>query len=365
VLIISVPSHFLESFGVEGTARILRKMSQVSRDAGCGGLFPVSKGHWDQQKLKNAGFRAITAYNYPSAGMTEEERKANEAPYTTMMSGMEAIWKAVTEEGVLPYIVPVSPGWDSRPWYAERALVRTNPRPRLYYQMCEAAKKYVDPELNMVIAECWNEFGEGSYVEPTTQFGFGALDAMRDAFCTEHNPHHDDVTPQSVGLSVPVFDDIPRPAAVVAASGGNLLYNPDLEGHWGWVTYEGRDPIVEAEPRSGSKCLRIGAGEGVKSQWNMPLPESRTVRVQLWHRVPEGASLAVYAALFTELRWLQRYADIAALEATDGQWRKLDTLLNVVDEEATHIDIEFRSTNGACHVDDIDIRPVASGKQTP
>ncbi|MCP4641602.1 MAG: hypothetical protein GY851_14255, partial [bacterium] len=299
------------------------------------------------------------AYNHPTAGMTEEERKANEAPYTTMVSGMEAIWKEVTDEGLLPYIVPVSPGWDSRPWYVERALVRANPRPRLYYQMCEAAKKYVNPKLNMVIAECWNEFGEGSYVEPTTQFGFGALDAMRDAFCTSQNPHHDDVTPQSLGLSAPVFDEVPRPSDVVAESGGNLLYNADIEGNWGWITYAGLKPADTFEPHGGSKCLRVGAGEGVKCQWTMPLPESGTVRVQLWYRAPQGATLAVYAALFTGQRWLQRYADIAVLESTDGQWAKLDTTLTVTDPEATHIDIEFRAANAPCHVDDIDIRAIA------
>ena len=158
-----------------------------------------------------------------------------------MVTGYEETWKQATAHAKLPYIVPVSPGWDSTPWYGERAMVRTNSRPEKFRAMCEAAKKYVSPRLNAVISECWNEFGEGSYIEPTTQYGFGYLDAIRDAFCPD-NPHHVDLTPQALGQTVPTYDEIPVfTDRDIAAQGGNRVYNPGFERKWGWVTFGGED----------------------------------------------------------------------------------------------------------------------------
>ena len=359
VLIVSVPGHFLASFGPEGTKRVFERMGEATRRAGCGGLFPVAKGHADQAKLEQAGFRAITAYNYPYAGMTPAQKKARRAPYQDMVRGYEEIWKQVTGVGVLPYIVPVSPGWDSRPWYGEQTLVRTNPRPRLFYEMCAAAKRYVDPKLRMVLAECWNEFGEGSYIEPTVRYGFGSLDAMRDAFC-EDNPQHEDLVPLNVGRRPPTFADVPESAERLMAAGANMLHNGDMEGDWGWVTYRGGDTPRIRPGRQGRWCLRVPSGQGVKTQWHMPVPKDRRVRVVLWYRVPAGATLSIKAALFKSISWLERYADVATLARSDGQWTKLDKTMTVTDPEATHFDIEFIGNGGDCNVDDVDVRAVAS-----
>jgi hypothetical protein len=355
VLIVSMPEHFLDSFGTEGTARIFGRMAEICRKAGCGGLFPVAKQQNNQERLKQAGFRAITAYNYPEAGMSDEQRKAARGPYADMVRGYEQIWKEVTGQGVLPYIVPVAPGWDSRPWYGDRALVRTNPSPRLFREMCMGAKQYADPKLHMVLAECWNEFGEGSYVEPTVQYGFGCLDAMRDAFCKD-NPHHDDMVPTSVGRAAPVFAEVPVPVEEMAARGSNLLYNPDFEGDWGWVRYSNEPAHMDAPGHRGRRCLRVAAGSGVKTLWMIPMPKDRPIAAAFWYRVPDGATLAVQAALFRSERWLERYAELATLTSTGDQWKLLEKMVTLTDPDATHFDIEFTASGGDCRVDDIVLR---------
>lgn len=187
VLIVSMPAYLLTSFGCEGTAQILERMAEIPRKAGFGGIFAIAKGHRRQEKLKQAGFRAITGYNYPDAGMSEAQKRGKRGQYSDMVVGYEEVWNEATTDGTLPYSVPICPEWDSRPWHQDPALARTNPRPRLFYEMCLAAKQYTHPKLGMVIAKCWDEFGEGSYLELTAQYGFGFLDAMRDAFC-EQNP---------------------------------------------------------------------------------------------------------------------------------------------------------------------------------
>jgi hypothetical protein len=359
VLIISVPEYFLRSFGVEGTARVFEKMSAIMRAAGCGGLYPVAKGHDDQPRLKQAGFRAITAYNYPEAGMTEAQRKAERAPYADMVRGCEEIWKQVTAQHVLPYIVPVSPGWDSRPWYGEHTLVRTDPRPDLFREMCRAARRYVDPRLRMVIAECWNEFGEGSYVEPTAKYGFAYLDAMREAFCRADGPH-DDLVPLSIGRTAPVFAPIPEPAEALMEAGRNMLYNGDMEAQWGWVQYSGERALTEGNAHGGERCLVAPAGRGVKSEWLMPVPKDRRVQISLWYRAPAGSTLMATTALFQGDRWLGRYADIATVGPTAGAWNRFEHALRIDDAEASRFDIEFIATGSDCRIDDIDVRTASS-----
>jgi len=355
VLIISVPGHLLASFGAEGTGRVFARMAEVSRAAGCGGLFPVAKQHDNQDALKRAGFRATTGYNYPEAGMSEAERMVGRGPAETMVDGYEEIWRQATRQGNLPYIVPVCPGWDARPWYLDAALVRTNPRAEYFRRMCLNARRYVDPKLRMVIAECWNEFGEGSYIEPTLQTGFGYLDAMRDAFCSE-NPHHADITPQSLGRPVPTFrwDEIPAASAEeLLALGTDMLYNGGFEAPWGWVGYHGEGPWLVDEAHSGNRAMAVGGGRGVKAEWLMPIPDSRKATVQAWVRVPEGASLKVLAALFRGNAWVGRYVTVDEVGYTGGEWRPLEKEVSFEDAEATHFDVEFVAAGGTCLVDDV------------
>jgi len=50
----------------------------------------------------------------------------------------------------------------------------------------EAAKRFMDeyPTLtrSMGVVCCWNEFGEGSYIEPTKKDGFSYLEKIRNVF---------------------------------------------------------------------------------------------------------------------------------------------------------------------------------------
>ena len=58
-----------------------------------------------------------------------------------------------------------------------------------------------------VLIEAWNEWGEGSYIEPHREFGFGYLDAIRDVFTASPGAHQD-VTPADVELGP---YDVPEP----------------------------------------------------------------------------------------------------------------------------------------------------------
>jgi hypothetical protein len=353
-LFVSQPSRLIKRFGVEGCAEIWRKMST---EAGVE-LYPVALQH-SSPALKAAGFMATSAYNYAGTAVPPGESRA---PYDTMVTGYEETWKAARSDDSLPYIVPVSPGWDSRPWYGEGTMVRTNPRPEKYRQMCEAAKPYVDPRLQAVISECWNEFGEGSYIEPCTQYGFGYLDALRDAFCPD-NPHHLDLTPQQMGTAVPVFSEIPVfGEAEVAAQGGNLVYNPGFETQWGWVTYAGGDADLDAAVfHSGARSARIGPERGGMKSWlTIPVGQGDRITVSAWLRTEPGATGELKCALFNGAQtWLQRYVELGS--ASGPEWQLVSKALTWGDPEADHVDVEVAPRGGSVWVDDVSVTREPAG----
>lgn len=58
-------------------------------------------------------------------------------------------------------------------------------------------------ESKMLLLDNWNEYGEGHYIFPTRQYGFGYLDAVRNVFCSVDQEHLD-LVPEDLGLSIKV-----------------------------------------------------------------------------------------------------------------------------------------------------------------
>ena len=100
------------------------------------------------------------------------------------------------------------PGWDARPWYGDKALVRTGRTPEKFQDMLTRARTFVDRHpiaggTKMVLIEAWNEYGEGEAIEPHREWGFAYLDAVRAVFAAPPRRPHRDVGPEDLGLSVP------------------------------------------------------------------------------------------------------------------------------------------------------------------
>ena len=51
----------------------------------------------------------------------------------------------------------------------------------------------------LLLLDNWNEWGEGHYLAPYREFGFGYLDAVRKVF-SNANEKHKDLTPEEIGL---------------------------------------------------------------------------------------------------------------------------------------------------------------------
>lgn len=172
---------------------LVRIADQMSEQAGLRKPYFVggtpALNHWVNGMAPKAGFSALSAYNYHSAfaGSAETEGPAFEG-FAQMDQAYRTNWNWISKHASLPYIVPMSVGWDQRPWGGSK-----NPRhdesistPDQFETHLRAGKALMDslpassPRIGVVC--CWNEFGEGSFIEPTRRDGFVYLERLRKVF---------------------------------------------------------------------------------------------------------------------------------------------------------------------------------------
>lgn len=133
--------------------------------------------------LREAGYDAYTGWNYVIS------RDASViADYTSMvdtyLAGYDA---AAAADEELPYIAAASPGWDARPWLGSNPFVyvREHSTPEKFEKMLMGARAFLRGRKsgpNILMIEAWNEFGEGSYLEPTRKWDMLYLDALSRVF---------------------------------------------------------------------------------------------------------------------------------------------------------------------------------------
>lgn len=137
-----------------------------------------------EAKYSGQGYSAYSAYNYVAA-----RDKAQYAEYDSMVDTHLEIFKAASAtKRKLLYLPTASPGYDGRPWIGIRPKihVRLNPTPAKFKKLLAAARdlllSYPPGTPRIVTIGAWNEFGEGSYIEPTQEWGMQYLEAIRSVF---------------------------------------------------------------------------------------------------------------------------------------------------------------------------------------
>jgi hypothetical protein len=208
LVIVFSPRRLREDMGSDGVRAAFVRMRARVAAAGWPGLVIMGaarEGRAGLAALRDEGYDAATGYNYPRAGMADEA--AREAPYDRMVDGYEQIWYSIAAERLIDYAPVTEPGWDSRPWDGDTALVRTGRSPDKFEEMLRRARAFTDRHplaggRKLVLIEAWNEHGEGEAIEPHREWGFAYLDAIRDVFATGRRGHRD-LVPADVGFTVP------------------------------------------------------------------------------------------------------------------------------------------------------------------
>jgi len=103
----------------------------------------------------------------------------------------------LSEKYSIPYYPNASMGWDPSPRTDQNAAytnsgypytpILVNNTPALFKTALQGLKQQIDSgihQTNIITINAWNEWGEGSYLEPDTKNGYGYLNAIRDVFGT-------------------------------------------------------------------------------------------------------------------------------------------------------------------------------------
>ena len=188
VVMILVGNGFVRNLGVEGARQRFGRFEERCKQAGLAGAYLVFcegeiGGEEDVKNAFAAGTRAFCLYNYPYAGSgVNGPGKHAEMSYEHLIEQGEALWKhwrGITQGRFWPTVMP---GWDRRPWTKDQDLIRTGSTPDLFEKSLRMSRDCLNPDRIMMI-EAWNEWGEGSVLEPSVEHGFKYLERVRKVFC--------------------------------------------------------------------------------------------------------------------------------------------------------------------------------------
>jgi hypothetical protein len=146
--------------------------------------------------IKRCGFDNMFAYCW---SMKENDTSSG-AAIQAQINNLTR-WKDLS---IVPFVPTISMGWDSKPWQPDNTQQWRIP-PSDFTTLCKKAKKIMDHlpvqslGRKMLLLDNWNEWGEGHFIAPSTQNGFGYLDAVRHIFTTATEKHRD-LVPADVGL---------------------------------------------------------------------------------------------------------------------------------------------------------------------
>ena len=189
-------NSLLEDLGsVENVRRALNKMREACRMEGFDGLTILGecrKVDADYlQLMKDMGFDYSFAYCWHIPN--------SPTPQQAIDAQMEYLRKT-QELGILPQVCTLSQAWSG--WRDEGTIWKIPPIE--YETFLRQAKAFIrklpQDQLGsqMVILDNWNEWSEGHYLLPYTEYGFGYLDAIRRVF-TDAPAKHIDLIPEDVG----------------------------------------------------------------------------------------------------------------------------------------------------------------------
>ncbi len=159
-----------------------------------------------REACRAAGFDGCEIFQYTSETNPSYESTLNALGmdgvigyhWGTNGANAETQAKNLTSYSALSYSIPtISVGFDYVGWgFSEQRNGLLDPKdyPTMANIVKDALAKRVATGAkyaNMVNISTWNEYGEGTYVMPTERFGFGYLDAIRQAFTKDDTAHSD------------------------------------------------------------------------------------------------------------------------------------------------------------------------------
>ncbi len=125
------------------------------------------------------GFDSLT--NYQFVHLTDIDRD-----YNDVICDIQKEWARIDRDYRIPYYPHISIGWDNNMRFVDyKSGIMKNNTPENFRNALIKAKEYLDshPERTPLITiNSWNEWTEGSYLQPDTINRYGYLDAVKEVF---------------------------------------------------------------------------------------------------------------------------------------------------------------------------------------
>ncbi|MDD3589767.1 MAG: glycoside hydrolase family 99-like domain-containing protein [Thermoguttaceae bacterium] len=175
----------------EGCKRAFEIVRKMCAEAGYPGVYFIAM-KWPEhavdpstvQKYADQGFDATTIYHFMYPGKEVKDPKVYS--FQQVADAQKPNWDERAETGILPTIPNISTGWDSRPWHGFRSTVVYDRNVESFRKILKDYKEHAEETGNKrVVFAPLNEWGEGSYIEPNNEFGFGMYEAIREELCKE------------------------------------------------------------------------------------------------------------------------------------------------------------------------------------
>jgi hypothetical protein len=173
--------------GSEGVRQAFAVAQAVASEAGFPGIAFLSANNSfptdGAATLAAEGYTGATTYHEPgfdyhdcpSQQMRSYEREVRTAP---------AKWEAAAgAHPAIAYFPVVDSGWDSRPWHGYQAPIVWGRTPVLFEEWLRQGRDFCAARhVPMLVLGPANEWGEGSYLDPCTEFGFAMYESVRRVF---------------------------------------------------------------------------------------------------------------------------------------------------------------------------------------
>jgi len=182
----------VQSFnGIEGTRKALDYFRDEVKKAGFPGLHiqligwgangkpyllggKYGEGKGINEIVADLNAKSVTMYNWNSPARLEDYLKYGEGAML-----LRNKWDSTL---TVPFFPCISVGWDTSPRYPKQSVIHINNTPESFAAYLQKTRDYVNkhPEQpKLIIINAWNEWVEGSYLEPDMCWGYGYLEAIK------------------------------------------------------------------------------------------------------------------------------------------------------------------------------------------
>ena len=226
---------------------------EMAREAGYPGILFIAvndcQSTVDARTLLDEGYFGAT--NYHEWGRaTELSATPNRAQFQDVTATAPEKWAERNAMcGDLVYFPLVDTGWDSRPWHGAKSRVISGRTIPLLEELLRAGKEFSRAHGRpFVVLGPVNEWGEGSYIEPCTEFGFDMYEAVRRVIAADAPEAWPvNIGPADAGLGP---YDFPTPLPTVC-------WEFDADA-CGWTGMMGVNELVA---RDGALCFRTTSND--------------------------------------------------------------------------------------------------------